>query len=103
MLLRSRLAPVHSARSHIVYELMMLVGKAVLLTLAVARDLDPLERAIGVTERAGAVLLAFRRPHALGVAFDAGAFDRSADFLLIGVAQAAAAVLDVIGEVEKAT
>src|SRR5215471_15348800 len=102
MLLRSRFAPVRGACSHVVYELMMLVGKTVLLPLTVKRNLGPLERAVGVTECAGAVLLAFRCPHALGVAFDAGAFDRSADFLLIGVAQAATAVLNMIGEIEKA-
>src|SRR6516162_5390045 len=97
------LAPVHGARSHVVDELVMLVGKAVLLTLAVERDLGPFERAVGVTKRAGAVLLAFRRLHTLGVTNGARVLDRGADLLLVGLAQAAPAVLDVIGEVEKAT
>jgi len=35
----------------------MFLRKSVFLTLAVARDLGPLERAIGVAEGAGAVLL----------------------------------------------
>src|SRR5215472_17135329 len=103
MLLRCRLAPVHGARGHVVDEFVILLRKSVLLTLAVERDLGPLERAVGVAEGACAVLLAFRRLYALGVAFDAGAFDRSVDFLLIGVAQAAAVcALDVIGERMKA-
>src|SRR5215470_13423218 len=102
MLLRCRLAPVHGARSHVVDELVMLVGKAVLLTLAEERDLGPLERAVGVTERAGAVLPAFRRLYALGVAFDAGAFDRSVDFLLVGLTQATTAIFNVLGKRMKA-
>src|SRR6516165_11338449 len=80
----------------------MFLRKSVFLTLAVARDLGPLERAVGVAEGAGAVLLAFRRFHALGIAFDAGAFDRSVDLLLVGVAQAAPAIFDMIGKRVKA-
>ena len=103
MLPRSRLAPVHGARSHVVDELVMLLGKALLLALDKERDLDPFERAIGVAKGAGAVLLALRRRDAFGVTNDARVLDRSADLLLVGLAQAAPAVLDVIGEVEKAT
>src|SRR6516164_3366407 len=81
----------------------MFLRKSVFLTLAVARDLGPLERTIGVAEGAGAVLLAFRRFHALGVALDAGTLDRGADLLLVSVAQAVAVcVLDVIGKRMKA-
>src|SRR5262245_61944661 len=98
MLLRSRLAPVHGARGHVVDEFVILLRKSVLLTLAVERDLGPLGRAVGVAEGAGAVLLAFRRPHALGVADGARVLDLATNSLLVGVAQAAAVcVLDVIG------
>src|SRR6516164_10262153 len=103
MLLGRRLAPVHGARGHVVDELVMLLGKALLLALDKERDLGPFERAVGVTEGAGAVLPAFRRFHALGVTNGARVLDRGADLLLVGFAQAAPAVLDVIGEVEKAT
>src|SRR5215813_3456073 len=78
----------------------MLVGKVVLLTLAVERDLRPVELAVGVAERAGALLLALRRSHALRVADAVSVLDLAADFLLVGVGQAAA-VLDVIGECMK--
>src|SRR6516162_9722580 len=103
MLPRSRLAPVHGARGHVVDELVLLLGKAMLLALDKERDLGPFERAISVTERAGAVLLAFRCLHTLGVTNGARVLDRGADLLFVGLAQAAPAVLDVIGEVEKAT
>src|SRR6516225_247570 len=102
VLIWRRLAPVHGARRHIIDELVVLGGEPLLLPLAVTRDFGPFERAVGVAEGAGAVLLAFRRPHTLGVAFDAGAFDRSADLLLVGFAQAATAALDVIGKRVKA-
>src|SRR6516165_9835607 len=98
MLPRSRLAPVHGARSHVVDELVMLLGKALLLALDKERNLGPFERAIGVTERAGAVLLALRRCDAFGVTNGARVLDRGADLLLVGFAQAATVcVLDVIG------
>src|SRR6516162_592292 len=103
MLLRRRLAPVHGARRHVVDELVMLLGKAMLLALDKECDLGPFERAIGVAKGAGAVLLALRRRDAFGVTNDARVLDRGADLLLVGFAQAAPAVLDVIGEVEKAT
>ena len=80
----------------------MPVGKALLLALDKERDLGPFERAIGVAEGAGAVLLAFRCFHALGVALDAGALDRGADLLLVGFAQAASAIFDVLGKRMKA-
>ena len=57
MLLRAWLAPERRARSHVVDELVMPLGKAMLLALNKERDLGPLERAIGVAEGAGAVLL----------------------------------------------
>src|SRR6516162_4537662 len=98
MLPRSRLAPVHGARRHVVDELVMPLGKALLLALDKERDFGPFERAIGVAEGAGAVLLAFRCFHALGVALDAGALDRGADLLLVGFAQAASTVFDVVGK-----
>src|SRR5262249_431310 len=104
MLPRSRLAPVHSARSHVVDELVMLLGKALLLALDKERDLGPFERAIGVAKGAGAVLLGFGRPDTLGVAGGARVLDLAADFLLVVLAQAAAVcILDVIGERMKAT
>src|SRR5262249_31185396 len=61
-------------------------------------DLGPFERAISVAERAGAVLLGLCRPHALGVALDAGTLDRGVDLLLVGFAQATSAVFDVVGK-----
>ena len=73
-----------------------------LLTLAVKRYLGPLERPIGVAERAGAVLPGLRRLDAFGVADGAGVLDLAADFLPVVFAQAAA-VLDVIGERMKGT
>src|SRR5262249_4019945 len=102
MLLRRRLAPVHGARSHVVDEFVMARIEPMFLALHVARDLGPLGRAIGVTERPGAVLLAFRCLHALGVANGARILDRTTNFLLIGVAQTAAAILNMIGEIKKA-
>src|SRR6516162_9419387 len=79
----------------------MLVGKAVLLTLAVERNFRPLELAIGVAERASAVLPSLRRLHALGVAKGASVLDLASDLLLVVLAQTTAAVLDVVGEIEK--
>src|SRR5262245_18904744 len=103
MLLRCRLAPVRGARSHVVDEFVILLREPMLLTLAVERDLGPLERAVGIAAGAGAVLLACRHLHALGVANGARALDLAADLLLVSVAQAAAVcVLDVIGERMKA-
>src|SRR5262249_6981612 len=100
MLPRRRLAAVHGARGHVVDELVMLLGKSLLLPLTVKRNLAPFERAVGVAEGAGAMLLAFRRFHPFGVADGAGVLDLAADLLFISVAQAAA-VLDMIGKVEK--
>src|SRR5262249_3092397 len=102
MLPRRRLAPVRGARSHIVDEFVMPGIEPMFLALHVARDLGPLGRAIGVAKRAGAVLLAFRRLHALGIANGARFPDRTPIFLLIGVAQTAAAILNMIGEIKKA-
>src|SRR5262249_49907468 len=98
MLLRCWLAPVHGARSHIVDELVMPLRQPMLLALHVGCDLGPFERAISVAERAGAVLLGLCRPHALGVALDAGTLDRGVDLLLVGFAQATSAVFDVVGK-----
>src|SRR5262249_8301808 len=99
MLLRSRLAPVHGARSHIVNKLVMPVGQPVLLALAIKRDLGPLELAIGVTERASAVLFRFCRFDALRVSNGAGVLDRCADLFLVVLGQAAAVcALDAICE-----
>src|SRR5262249_17374612 len=83
-------------------ELVMLVGKALLLTLAKECDLGPLEFAIGVAERAGAVLFALRRPDAFLVTNGTRGLDFSANFLLVRLAQATA-VLNMIGKIEKAT
>src|SRR5262249_53548537 len=103
MLLRRRLAPERGARSHVVDEFVMPRIEPMFLALHVARDLGPLERAVSITKRAGAVLLAFPRSHALGVANGARVLDRTTNFLLISLAQAAAVcVLDVIGELVEA-
>src|SRR5262249_35427647 len=102
VLLRRRFAAVHGARSHVIDELMMLVGKPVLLTLAVERDLAPLERTIRIAKCSDAVLLALRRLHPLAVTFGARILDRGMDFLLGILGESAAAIFDVIGESEKA-
>src|SRR5262249_47618603 len=107
VLFRSRLAPVHGARRHVVDEFVMLAGEPLLLALGVKRDFGPFERPVGVAKRTGAVLLGLRRFHPLGVADGAGVFDLAADLLLllllVVLAQAAAVcVLDVIGERMKA-
>src|SRR6516225_7659046 len=94
------LTPPRRARSHVVDELVMLLRKPVFLALHEQRDLTPLQRPIGVAKCAGAVLLAFRRRHALGIAFDAGLLDGGADLLLSLLGQAAG--LDVIGELVEA-
>src|SRR5262249_2479887 len=96
------LAAVHSAGGHIVDELMMPDVEPVFFTLHKQRDLGPFEGTVGVAEGAGAVLLAFRRLHALGVTFDASLLDGGADLPLVVLAQATAAILDMIGEIKKA-
>src|SRR5215813_7358690 len=95
---RSRLAAVHGARGHVVDEVVMLRIEPVLLTLAVQRDLGPIELAIGVAESTGAVLLSLRRLDALGVTDGARVLDLAADFLLVGVAQTAICLLDTVGK-----
>ena len=82
------LAVVHGLRRHLVDEVVMFGIEPMLLTLHVERDLLPIELAVGVTERAGTVLLAFRRRDALGVADGTGILDLAADFLLVVLAQA---------------
>jgi hypothetical protein len=47
-------------------------GQPVLLALHEQRDLAPLERPVSVAKGAGAVLLAFCRTHALGIALVEG-------------------------------
>src|SRR5262245_28375740 len=64
-----------------------------LLALHEQRDLAPLERPVGVAKGAGAVLLAFRRTDALGVAVVQGLLDLGADFFLGCVAQTITAAL----------
>src|SRR5262249_43007548 len=86
MLFRTRLAPVHGARCHVVDELVMLVGKAVLLTLAVERHFGPFELAISIAEHASAVLPVFRCPDAFLVTNGARGLDFSANFLLVCLA-----------------
>ncbi len=83
MLLRGRLTPVDSTRRHVVDELVVPVREPVLLALAVERDLRPLERAIGVAERTGAVLLGFGRCDTLGVADGTRVIDLGKDLLLV--------------------
>src|SRR5262249_55297997 len=79
--LQRRLAPVHGAGSHVVDEFVILLRKSVLLTLAVERDLGPLERAVGVTEGAGAVLLGLGCHHAFSETLRVSLVDRRAHTL----------------------
>src|SRR5262249_26089614 len=80
------LAPVHGARSHVVDELVMFLEQAMLLALDKERDLGPFECAVGVTERASAVLFALRRCDAFSVTNGARVLDLATNFLLIGIA-----------------
>ena len=86
MLLRSWLASPHSARRHVVNEVMMLRIEPELLALAVKRHFGPLERPIGVAERAGAVLPGLRCIHSFGVAKSARVLDLAADLPLVVLA-----------------
>src|SRR5262245_25651907 len=101
MLLQRRLAPERGARSHVVDEFVMPRIEPMFLALAVERDLGPFEGTVGVAKGAGAVLLAFRRLHTLGVTFDASLLDGGADLPLVVLTQTTA-ILDVIGEIKKA-
>ena len=63
MLLRRRLAAIHSARGHIVDEVMMSRGQPMFLALKEERNFAPLKRTVGVAKGPGAVLFALC-PHA---------------------------------------
>src|SRR5262249_22634679 len=101
MLLHGRLAPVHGARRHVVDKLVIRLRKPMLLALTVERDLGPFGGTVGVAEGAGAVLLAFRRPHTLGVTFEAGLLDGGADLLFGLLGQTPTAGLNMISEIKK--
>ena len=64
----------------------VLVGKPVLLALAVERDFGPLELAVGVAERTGAVLFRFCRFDALCISNGASVLDLALNFLLVSLA-----------------
>src|SRR5262249_57364044 len=61
------LVAVHGARSHIVDEFVVPGGEPMLLALDEQRDLGPFEFPVSIPESPCPVLLAFRRPYALGV------------------------------------
>jgi hypothetical protein len=63
-----------------------LFGKPVLLALAVERDFGPLELAVGVAERTGAVLFRFCRFDALCISNGASVLDLALNFLLVSLA-----------------
>ena len=69
-----------------------------LLALQEQCDLAPLERPVSVAKGAGAVLLAFCRTHALGIALAVGLLHFEPYLLLGGVAQPAAAVLEMLDQ-----
>jgi len=64
----------------------VLVGRPVLLALAVERDFGPLELAVGVAERTGAVLFRFCRFDALCISNGASVLDLALNFLLVRLA-----------------
>ena len=64
----------------------VLVGRPVLLALAVERDFGPLELAVGVAERTGAVLFRFCRFDALCISNGASVLDLALNFLLVSLA-----------------
>src|SRR5262245_10629137 len=68
-------------------------GQPMLLALHEQRDLTPLERPVSVAKGAGAVLLAFCRAHAFGIAVVEGLLDLGADLFLGSVAQTITATL----------
>jgi len=96
MLLWCWFAAIDCARRHVVDKVVVSLGKSVLFTLQKQCDLAPLERAVGIAECAGPMLLGFGGSHTFGITECAGILDFGTDLLFVGVCQAA--IFDVCGE-----